>query len=663
MSECCKDEGKKACSCEEGAHKAHAGHGHNHEGGEEKGLRALLATGLLLFTAGLVAEHILKSGASFWLYLFAYLSVGWNVAKQVIEDIRGGQVFTENLLMSTASVGAFLIGQHAEGAAVMIFYTLGEVLQSLAVGKSRKSIEAAMDLRPDRARVVRGGQEIETSPEEVEVGETVVVRPGDKLPLDGTVIEGSSYIDMSKLTGEFVPKRVNIGSQVLAGTVNGTGLLTVRVDKTYGMSTAARIMRSVEEAEDKKAVPDRFIRRFARYYTPAVFAIAVLIALIPPMLGYGGIAYWAERSLVLLVMACPCALVISVPLAYFAGVGRISRYGVLVKGAAYVDVLASLDAMVFDKTGTLTEGSFRVREVVPMKDISSMDLVRAAASVEGGSAHPIASSIMEYAKDMGIENGPNPASGYSEIPGTGVIASVNGREVAVGNRKLMLRVGALYEDPKCSDPVCEHTVASVAVDGNMIGSLHLGDMPKEMASDTITELRSIGIRRIAMLSGDKIEAARAMADVIGVDEVYAQLLPSEKLDQLEIIMSTSKKTAFVGDGVNDAPALARADLGIAMGVLGSDAAIETANVVVMDDNLTKLPKAIRAARYTRTVAMQNIVGALTVKAVFLALGGSGHAGMVEALVADVGLTLLTVLNSFRLFAGMKEEAMRVRTRS
>ncbi len=318
--------------------------------------------------------------------------------------------------------------------------------------------------------------------------------------------------------------------------------------------------------------------------------------------------------------------------------------------------------MVFDKTGTLTEGSFRVREVVPMKDVSSMDLVRAAASVEGGSVHPIASSIMEYAKDLGIENGLNPASGYSEIPGTGVIASVEGREVAVGNKELMLRVGASYEDPKCSDPVCEHTVASVAVDGNMIGSLHLGDMPKEMASDTITELRSIGIKRIAMLSGDKMEAARAMADVIGVDEVYAELLPNEKLDQLEIIMATSKKTAFVGDGVNDAPALARADLGIAMGVLGSDAAIETANIVVMDDNLTKLPKAIRAARYTRAVAMQNIVGALAVKAVFLTLGGSGHAGMVEALVADVGLTLLTVLNSFRLFAGMKEETMRTRSK-
>ena len=614
-------------------------------------LRLLLACGLLLFAAGLIAEFAFDGPVSAILFALAYLSVGWNVARQVLDDIREGQFFTENLLMTVASVGAFIIGEHAEGAAVMVFYTLGEVLQSFAVRRSRESIEASMDLRPDRARVIRNGSEVEVSPDEVEVGETVSVRPGDKVPLDGTVIEGSSLVDMSKLTGEFVPKHAFPGSAVLAGTINGQGLLSVRVDKPYGMSTAARIMKSVEEAEDKKAIPERFIRRFAKYYTPAVFAIAALIATIPPALGYGSLSQWAHRALVMLVMACPCALVISVPLAYFAGVGRISRNGVLVKGAAFVDVLAGLDTIVFDKTGTLTEGSFKVREVVPLGDASMHDVVQTAASVEGASAHPIASSIIEYAKGMGLENeGPLPAD-YSEIPGGGVIASVNGRKIAVGNENLMGRIGANYNDPGCSDEICSHTVAGVAVDGNMIGSLHLGDMPKEMASDTIAELKGLGIRRIVMLSGDKKQAADAMAAVIGVDEVHAGLLPHEKLSELEKIISEGRKTAFVGDGVNDAPALARADLGIAMGVIGSDAAIETADMVVMDDNLKKLPEAIRSARYTRAIAMQNIIGALAVKAVFLALGGSGRAGMVEALFADVGLTLLTVLNSFRLFTG------------
>lgn len=650
MGECCKDKNKRPCSKEDGGHRHHSEH--NHEGGGEKGLRALLATGLLLFAAGLFLEHILKSRVAFWLYLMAYLSVGWNVARQVVEDVRGGQVFTENLLMSVASIGAFIIGEHAEGAAVMVFYTLGEVLQNLAVRRSRESIRASMDLRPDRARVVRSGKEVEISPEEVEPGETVVIRPGDKIPLDGIVIDGNSLIDMSKLTGEFVPKQVYPGSDVLAGTINGQGLMSVRVTKPYGMSTAARIMKSVEEAEDKKAIPERFIRRFARYYTPAVFAIAALIAIIPPTLGYGSFAHWTQRALVMLVMACPCALVISVPLAYFAGVGRISRNGVLVKGAAFVDVLSGLDTIVFDKTGTLTEGSFKVRQVISIGDVGSDDVVITAAAVEGSSAHPIASSIIEYAKGMGLDYADSRPTDYSEIPGSGVIASVNGRKVAVGNENLMGQVGASYNDPGCSDEVCTHTVAGVAIDGNMIGSLHLGDMPKEMASDTIAELKGLGIKRIVMLSGDNKEAAEAMAAVIGVEEVHSGLLPHEKLFELEKIISQGHKTAFVGDGVNDAPALARADLGIAMGVIGSDAAIETADMVVMDDNLRKLPKAIRSARYTRSIAMQNIIGALAVKIVFLALGGSGQAGMVEALFADVGVTLLTVLNSFRLFVGI-----------
>ncbi|MBP7110060.1 MAG: heavy metal translocating P-type ATPase [Firmicutes bacterium] len=659
MGDCCKEDGARTCSCETGAN--HHSHDHWPEpggSGEESRLRLLLACGLLLFAAGLVADWAFDSEASVILFALAYLSVGWNVARQVLDDFRDGQFFTENLLMTVASVGAFAIGEHAEGAAVMVFYTLGEVLQSLAVRRSRESIKASMDLRPDRARAIRGGSEVELGPEEVEVGEIVVIRPGDKVPLDGTVVEGSSLLDMSKLTGEFIPKQVFPGSAVLAGTINGPGLLSVRVDKPYGLSTAARIMQSVEEAEDRKAIPERFIRRFAKYYTPAVFALAALIAVAPPALGYGSLSEWLQRALVMLVMACPCALVISVPLAYFAGMGRISRNGVLVKGAAFVDVLAGLDTIVFDKTGTLTEGNFKVREVVPLGDASMHDVVQTAASVEGASAHPIASSIVEYAKGMGLGNeGPLPDD-YSEIPGGGVIASVNGRKVAVGNENLMGRVGASYDDPGCSDEVCSHTVAGVAVDGNMIGSLHLGDMPKEMASDTIAELKALGIGRIVMLSGDKRQAAEAMAAVIGVDEVHAGLLPHEKLAELEKIISQGRRTAFVGDGVNDAPALARADLGIAMGVIGSDAAIETADMVVMDDNLKKLPKAIRSARYTRAIAMQNIVGALAVKAFFLALGGSGRAGMVEALFADVGLTLLTVLNSFRLFSGAGRDGLR-----
>ena len=617
---------------------------------------ALLGLSLVLFVTGLVMEHVFGDEYAFIPYLLAYVTVGWDVARQVVLDLSRGEVFTENLLMTTASLGAFAIGHHAEAAAVMVFYTLGEVLQGMAVRKSRKSIQAAMDLKPDRARMMVDGIEIELDPQEVPVGEVVIVRPGDKVPLDGTVIEGDSFIDTSKITGEFVPRQAGPGSEVLAGTINGTGLLKVRVAKPYDSSMAARIMKSVEEAEDKKAVPERFIRRFARYYTPAAFAVALMIAIIPPLLGYGSFQAWLGRALVILVMACPCALVISVPLAYFAGMGRISRYGVLIKGAAFVDVLAGLDTIVFDKTGTLTEGSFEVREVIPIGRTTKEELVKAAASAEGGSIHPIASSIVGYANGLGIEKSGVDPAGYSEIPGGGVIASVDGREVAVGNKGLMGKVGADYFDPGCSDQFCAHTVAGVAVDGNMIGSFHLGDMPKEMAIETVSSLKNLGVRRIAMLSGDKKEAAAAMARIIGVDEVHAGLLPQEKLEELERIMSKSRKTAFVGDGVNDAPSLARADLGIAMGVLGSDAAVETADMVVMDDNLKKLPKAIEAARFTRAVAMQNIFGALAVKAVFLIMGGIGRAGMVEAIIADVGLTLLTVLNSFRLFASAKDES-------
>lgn len=604
----------------------------------------------MLFAGGLLDAHVIHSGAAFWLNLASALSVGWNILREVAGDIKSRQLFTENLLMATAAVGAFLIGEHAEGAAVLVLYTLGEVLQGAAVARSRDSISRAMDLRPDRARVLADGVETEVSPEEVQPGQVMVIKPGEKVPLDGTVLVGKSYLDMSKLTGEFIPRQVEEGSQVLSGTINGIGLIVARVDKPYGMSTAARIMRSVEQAEERKAVPERFIRRFARYYTPAVFAIAALIAVLPPLLGAGAFEDWAKRALVMLVMSCPCALVISVPLAYFAGMGRISRYGVLVKGAAFVDVLAGLDTVVFDKTGTLTEGSFKVREVVLADGTEHTELVGAAASVEMGSNHPIASSIVEYAKGMGIEGDGARPEGYSEIAGSGVIASVNGKSVAVGNRDLMDKVGAKVEAESCSEPVCSHTVANVAVDGSMIGSLHLGDIPKEMAGETIKQLQELGIRRIAMLSGDKRAAAEAIAGLIGVEEVHAELLPDEKMAVLESIISKARKTAFVGDGVNDAPSLTRADLGIAMGALGSDAAIESADVVVMDDNLAKLPRAIKAARLTRTIAMQNIVGALAVKAFFLILGGSGRAGMVEAIVADVGLSLLTVLNSFRLFS-------------
>ncbi len=650
MGKCCDtDNGQGSCGCEGGGEHAHK---HAHHGGHSSiALRISLAAGALLFALGLLDENFIHSGASFWLHLLAALSVGWNILREVAGDIRSRQLFTENLLMATAAVGAFLLGEHAEGAAVLVLYTLGEVLQGMAVSKSRASITRAMDLRPDRARILEGGEERDVSPEEVKPGQVMVIKPGEKVPLDGTVLEGKSYLDMSKLTGEFIPRQVEAGSQVLSGTINGIGLIIARVDRPYGMSTAARIMKSVEQAEERKAVPERFIRRFARYYTPAVFAIAVLIAVLPPLLGAGAFEEWAKRALVMLVMSCPCALVISVPLAYFAGMGRIARYGVLVKGAAFVDVLAGLDTVVFDKTGTLTEGSFKVREVVLAGATAHTELVGAAASAEMGSNHPIASSIVEYAKGMGIEGaGANP-QGYSEITGSGVIASVNGKSIAVGNRDLMDKVGAKIEAERCSEPVCSHTVANVAVDGSMIGSLHLGDIPKQMAGETIRQLQDLGIKRIVMLSGDKRAAAEAIAGLIGVEEVHAELLPDEKMAVLESIIAKARKTAFVGDGVNDAPSLARADLGIAMGALGSDAAIESADVVVMDDNLAKLPKAIKAARYTRAIAIQNIAGALAVKAFFLILGGSGNAGMVEAIVADVGLSLLTVLNSFRLFTG------------
>lgn len=581
--------------------------------------------------------------AAFWLYLAAYALLGYPVLFGAARNILHGQVFDENLLMGVASLGAMAIGQYSEGVAVMLFYDIGELFQDVAVCRSRRSIAELMKIRPDSANLLRGGEPEKVDPSAVQVGDSILVRPGERVPLDCVVTEGSSSLDTSALTGESLPRSIGPGGELLSGCVNLSGALTARVVKPFGESTASRILDLVENAGSKKSSSEAFITRFARVYTPCVAGAALLLALLPPLLTGQPFSVWIYRALVFLVISCPCALVISVPLAFFGGIGAASRCGVLVKGGNYLETLAAADTVVFDKTGTLTRGVFRVQRVFPAAGFREETLLETAALAESLSTHPIALSLRTA---WGGEPDAARVREVRETAGEGVQALVDGVPAAAGNLRLMARLGIAAVP--CADP---GTVVYVARGGAYAGCVLIADEVKSDAAQAIAALHSVGVRRTVMLTGDAAPIAQDVAARLGIDEAAAGLLPAGKVEKVEALLREEPKggkLAFVGDGINDAPVLARADIGVAMGAMGSDAAIEAADVVVMTDEPSRIAAAIRIARATRRIARQNIVFALAVKAAVLLLGALGAATMWEAVFADVGVSILAILNSARM---------------
>ena len=574
------------------------------------------------------------------IYLIPYLVIGWDVLWKAIRNIKNGQVFDENFLMSVATVGAFGCGEYPEAVAVMLFYQVGELFQSVAVDRSRKSISALMDIRPDYANIERDGELVQVDPEEVSVGDVIVVKAGERVPLDGTVLEGTSSLDTAALTGESLPRDVQAGDEVVSGCVNLTGVLHVKVNKPFGESTVAKILDLVENSSSKKAKAENFITKFARYYTPAVVFAALALAALPPLLGMGPWLMWVQRALNFLVVSCPCALVISIPLSFFGGIGGASKQGILVKGGNYLEALAKADIVVFDKTGTLTKGTFEVTAVHPQQ-VSEGELLELVALAERFSDHPISRSIQaacQFAPD------PNRVTDAKEIAGHGVQAVVDGKTVLAGNQKLMDQFRISFED------TCHHvgTIIHVAVDGVYMGHIVISDQVKEGAKETLRDLKAAGVRKTVMLTGDSQAVGQAVAGQLGLDEVHAELLPGDKVDQVERLLQSKgpkEQLVFVGDGINDAPVLSRADIGVAM---GSDAAIEAADIVLMDDDLKKLPVAVRIARKTLRIVRENIVFALTVKFLVLILSAVGVANMWWAVFADVGVSVIAILNSMRM---------------
>lgn len=578
-------------------------------------------------------------------FLIPYLVIGWDVLWRAVRNIAHGQVFDENFLMAIATVGAFFIGEYAEAVFVMLFYQVGELFQSYAVGKSRQSIAELMEIRPDYANVERDGQVEQVDPDEVEVGETILIKAGERVPLDGVVLEGRSDLDTAALTGESLPREVQSGDDVISGCVNLTGLLKVQVTKAFEESTVSKILDLVENAGSKKARAENFITKFARYYTPAVVFAAIALAVLPPLIGA---MTWSEslhRALIFLVISCPCALVISVPLSFFGGIGGASRAGVLVKGGAYLEVLSRTQIVVFDKTGTLTKGVFNVTAIHP-EQCGEDRLLELAALAESWSEHPIARSLREaYGKEIDASR----VADVEERSGRGVRAVVDGTEIFVGNDKLMDDIGVSWHP-------CHRvgTTVHVASSGEYLGHIVISDEVKEDAARAVSDLKALGVARTVMLTGDAQAVGESVGKQLGLDEVHAQLLPADKVERVEELLA--KKTgkgclAFVGDGINDAPVLSRADVGIAMGGLGSDAAIEAADVVLMDDKPSKIAVAIRIAQKTLVIVRQNIAFALGVKALVLVLGALGQANMWEAVFADVGVSVIAILNAMRAMKG------------
>lgn len=597
-----------------------------------------------LFTSRL--DGGIYSISPIWLYLAAYFTIGWDILWKAIRNIGHGQVFDENFLMCVATIGALVLGETSEAVGVMLFYQVGELFQSVAVGKSRRSIAQLMDIRPDTANVERDGQILEVDPDEVAVGEIIVIRPGEKVPLDGVVIEGASSLNTAALTGESAPRDVEAGGELLSGCINITGLLKAKVTKEFGQSTVAKILDLVENAASKKAKAENFITRFARYYTPAVVFAALALAVIPSLIT-GEWGMWVHRALTFLVISCPCALVISIPLSFFGGIGGASAQGILVKGGNYLELLAKTETVVFDKTGTLTQGVFEVSALVPAPGVTEGELLECAALAERHSGHPIAQSLR---RALGREIDPSRVADVEEVPGHGVSALVDGRRVLAGNEKLMNKEGVAFQP--CAQP---GTVVHVAREGQYLGCAVITDQVKPTAPAAIQALRAGGIRTV-MLTGDSEAVGQAVAAQLGLDEVHAQLLPGDKVERLEELLRRKSEKgvlAYVGDGVNDAPVLSRADVGIAMGAMGSDAAIEAADVVLMDDDPAKLVRAMDTARKCLRIVRENIVFALGVKALFLVLGAMGRTTMWGAVFSDVGVAVIAILNATRM---LKTEA-------
>jgi len=598
---------------------------------------------VLIFDKSGVAESLQMPG---WmlgvLFLFPYLLVGREVILKALKNIRNGQVFDENFLMLIATVAAFGIGEYSEACAVMIFYQVGELFESLAVGKSRASITAMMSIAPESANVERDGKIEEVDPDEVEVGEIILIRPGEKVPLDGIVLEGSSFLDTAALTGEPVPREVRPGDAVISGCVNGETALRVKTSKAYEDSTVSRILQLVESASEKKTRMENFITRFARWYTPIVTVTALLLALIPPLFFGAPAAPWIKRACIFLIVSCPCALVISVPLGFFGGIGAASKRGVLVKGSNFLETAAELKTLVFDKTGTLTRGEFRVVGIHPAEGCSEEELLAMAAHGESLSSHPIAQSILQA---YGGEIDRARLGEMHEAAGHGLEGMLDGRELLLGNEKLLKSKDIDFPAVK------EHgTVVYAAHGGSYVGHIIIADVVKPGAAAALRQLREVGIEKLVMLTGDRKDAAEAIAAEVGVDTVYHDLLPADKVEKVEALLAAEKKNekvGFVGDGINDAPVLMRADVGIAMGSLGSDAAIEAADLVIMDDELSKLADIIRISRKTVRIVRQNVAFALIVKAAVLILGIFGLANMWEAVFGDVGVTVIAVLNAMR----------------
>ena len=581
----------------------------------------------------------------FLLFMIPYLIVGWDIIYRAVRNISHGQVFDENFLMCIATFGALGVKEYSEAVAVMLFYQIGELFQSYAVNRSRQSISAMMDICPEYANIEEDGKLKQVDPDDVEIGIEIVIKAGERVPLDGVVVSGTSFVDTSALTGESVPREVTEGSEIISGCVNGSGLLKVRTTKEFDDSTVAKILELVENASSKKAHVENFITKFAKYYTPIVVCAAVVLAFLPPIILGGGFAEWIQRACIFLVISCPCALVISVPLGFFGGIGAASKQGVLVKGSNYLEALSEMKTIVFDKTGTLTKGEFVVSEVIP-NGWEKEGLLEVAALAEGYSDHPISAALKKAYEEAELgELSMDRVEQAEEIAGHGIKAKIDGRVVYAGNAKLMEEKGVEYEP--CTVP---GTVVYLAAEKEFLGTIVISDTVKPEAKRAIAQLKQSGVKKTVMLTGDRKDVGEAVAESLGIDEVYTDLLPGDKVDKVEALLGElgeKEKLGFVGDGINDAPVLSRADIGIAMGSMGSDAAIEAADVVLMDDNILKISSIMRIAGKTLQIVHQNIVFALGVKVLVLILGALGMANMWEAVFADVGVSVIAILNSMR----------------
>lgn len=602
----------------------------------------MLIIGTLIYLVAL-AYNGNNNSVSIILFIASYLVIGGEVILTALKNITNGEIFDENFLMSIATIGAFFIGEYPEAVAVMLFYQIGEVFQGYAVNKSRKSISSLMNIRADYANVLRSNNEVKVSPEDVSLNEVILIKPGERVPLDGVVLSGESFLDTSALTGESVPREIKAGDEILSGEINNSGVLKVRVTKEYGESTVARILELVENASNKKAPTEKFITKFSKIYTPIVVLVAVLVAIIPPIFIKGAVfSEWLYKALSLLVVSCPCALVVSIPLGFFSGIGAASKKGVLVKGGNYLEALKESEIIVFDKTGTLTKGVFKVTSI-NAKNISKDELLEITALGEANSNHPIAVSIAEA---YGRKINKNEIESYKEVAGHGVEAIIRGKNVLLGNSKLMIKNNIFYDKVNTIG-----TIVHIAINSEYKGNIIISDEIKENVKEAIVELKNAGIKKTVMLTGDSKEVAEKVTNDIGIDEVYSELLPSDKVNKLEEVLSKkvgNGKVLFVGDGINDAPVLARADIGIAMGGVGSDAAIEAADVVLMKDKIESISDAIRISRKTNKILWQNIIFSLFIKVAVMILVVAGLTNMWAAVFADVGVTLLAVLNSMRI---------------